>query len=289
MSAVGFESVWCLAMSLALLTPPAVMILTATAIFLVLKVLVLVHFERSERRAMPLVERLAWLCTWPGMNASHFFTHDATISKPAARAWLGAIGKVLLGGLLLGVAAPWVTERNELAGGWVALVGFAFLLHFGSLQISALLWRRAGRPVEKIMVAPVLATSLSEFWSDRWNLAFRDFARTFVFRPLARRFGTATGVLGGFVFSGLIHDLAISLPARGGYGLPTAYFLLQSAGVFAERSAWGRQIGLGRGWRGWLFAATLIAPAAFFLFHPPFIREVIVPLIPSGVGSLFWS
>jgi hypothetical protein len=259
--------------------PWKTMVVIAGAVFLILKFVALVHFERREGRTISIAERLSWLCTWPGMNARHFFSRDHTLKKPTGSAWIWAVGETALGGLLFGVLAPRLLVHDELVAGWVALVGLAFLLHFGSLHILALIWRRAGRPVEPIMRAPIFATSLEEFWSRRWNLAFRDFARTFVFRPLARRFGSVTAMWGGFAFSGLVHDLAISVPARGGFGLPTAYVLLQGAGVLAERSEWGRKLGLGNGWRGWMFALLITAPPAFFLFHTCFISQVIVPLI----------
>jgi hypothetical protein len=253
------------------------------AIFLLLKGVTLLSYERSRKnQKVPLTERLIWFAAWPGMNPWQFFRVDATVTPPTRRAWTFAASETMIGGILFGVVAPRVVASHELVGGWVAMIGLIFLLHFGSLHLVALFWRRLGRPVEPIMRAPVLARSLDEFWSRRWNLAFRDFASAFIFRPLTRRFGSKVALFGGFAFSGLVHDLAISVPARGGYGLPTAYFLLQAAGVVAERSRLGRQIGLGRGWAGWLFALVVTTPVAFFLFHPPFVREVILPLIPLG-------
>ena len=82
-----------------------------------------------------------------------------------------------------------------------------------------------------------------------------------------------------FVASGLIHDLVISLPARGGYGLPTGYFVLQGIGVTVERSFVGERLGLRGGLPGWLFMAVFTAGPAFWLFHPPFVTRVMVPFL----------
>ena len=84
-----------------------------------------------------------------------------------------------------------------------------------------------------------------------------------------------------FVVSGLIHDLVISLPARGGYGLPTFYFALQGMGVVVERSSLGGQLSLRRGYRGWLFMAVFTAAPVYFLFHPPFVLHVIIPFMKA--------
>ena len=123
------------------------------------------------------------------------------------------------------------------------------------------------------------STRRGDFWSRRWNTAFNTLAHEFAFRPLARRYGAGRATLGVFLISGLVHEAVISLPARGGFGLPTAYFIWQGLGVLVERSRWGRRMGLGRGWRGWLFVVTFVAAPAFWLFHPPFVQHVILPML----------
>jgi hypothetical protein len=73
--------------------------------------------------------------------------------------------------------------------------------------------------------------------------------------------------------------LVISVPARGGYGLPTGYFVFQGLGVLVERSSFGKQLGLRDGVRGWLFMVVITAGPVFFLFHPPFVLRVIIPFM----------
>ena len=128
---------------------------------------------------------------------------------------------------------------------------------------------------------PVFAESVSEFWGKRWNTAFRDLTHRFLFRPLAAQLGARAGLFSGFLFSGVVHDLVISLPAGGGYGWPTLYFTTQGLGLLAERTSIGKGIGLGAGWRGRLFAALVIVGPAGGLFHLPFVREVVLPFLDA--------
>jgi predicted DCC family thiol-disulfide oxidoreductase YuxK len=121
-------------------------------------------------------------------------------------------------------------------------------------------------------------------WGRRWNLAFHELAHKFSYRPLQRRFGTKGATVLVFFISGLIHEWVISLPAGGGYGLPTGYFLLQGAGLSFERSKCGRRLGLGGGWRGWVFTILWACVPAFSLFHPPFIHRVILPFL-AAIGA----
>jgi alginate O-acetyltransferase complex protein AlgI len=88
----------------------------------------------------------------------------------------------------------------------------------------------------------------------------------------------------GFLASGIVHDLVISLPARGGWGGPTIYFVVQGLGLLVERSRIGRSLGLARGWRGWLYAMLVLVAPAYWLFHPPFIRTVVLPFL-TAIGA----
>jgi len=172
-----------------------------------------------------------------------------------------------------------------LAAGWVGLFGLIFLLHFGSFHLVSLAWRTVGIQARAIMDSPIRAVSLSELWGRRWNLAFHVLARDLVLGVARNRFGAAGATLLAFAASGLLHDLVISVPARGGYGLPTAYFVLQGIGLLVERSPLGSRLGLRGGPWGRLYVLGVAAAPAFWLFHPPFVLRVIVPFM-HALGAL---
>jgi len=256
------------------LSPTWTLFAVSMSIFAVLKCESTLHFLATTRVRPTARELIAWLLLWVGLDPAAFFIRRAA-TVPRAGEWIWGASKLLLGLGLLFIAAPRCLGLNELLAGWVAMTGLIFALHFGAFHVLALAWRRAGRDVVPIMRAPILSMSLSEFWSRRWNLAFRDFAHMFVFRPLARRRRIRLADWGAFAFSGLVHELAISVPAGAGYGLPLAYFLLQGCGVWLERRL---PLAKRPGW-GWCYALCFTAPAAWWLFHPAFVRRLILPLI----------
>jgi D-alanyl-lipoteichoic acid acyltransferase DltB (MBOAT superfamily) len=198
--------------------------------------------------------------------------------------WLFAISKVLAGAALVWFAALGAFDAAPLVTGWIGMLGIILFLHFGVFELLALAWQTLGINAKPVMRSPLFAASLAEFWSTRWNTAFNVLAHDFVFRPLARKVGATRATLGVFLVSGLVHDLVISLPARAEFGLPTAYFLFQGAAVLAERTATGRRIGLGHGFRGWLYTAVCAGAPAFWLFHPPFVINVILPML-QAIGA----
>jgi len=258
---------------------------------------------------------LGYFFAWPGMDAENFLTRPRQNSRALVfegEPWkdelllvldaqkhvpslVAPTTKISLGAALLFVAARFA--QQSLLVGWIGMIGMILILHFGLFQLLAIGWRKAGVNAEPIMNAPLRSRTISEFWGRRWNSAFNWLAFELVSRPIIRRlggrssgrttrrspgtstlhFGVTIATLSAFLVSGLIHELVISLPAGAGYGLPTAYFLLQGVGILLERAF--PQI------RGRIFAVLITAVPAFWLFHPPFVHNVILPFM-KAIGAL---
>lgn len=236
--------------------------MTAWERMLVGVALVYLVFKAVTSRRLAFGRAVGYWALWPGMDPRPFAS-TAAAAGPGLMAW-GAL-KMALGAALLSVRAgvPAVDIVR-------VFVGIGLLVHFGLCDVLAGFWRARGVAVERLFVNPAASRSLGEFWGRRWNLAFHAVAREFVFRPIARRRGAAAGILGTFLFSGLLHELLLSVPVGAGYGLPTAYFLLHGLLVLAERR-WSIQ---GRAWA--LF--WILAPVPL-LFHPWFVKAIILPLV----------
>lgn len=238
-------------------------------------------FRREIRRGTnaDLSRKVGFLFGWIGMDAAGFFAKRNDAEKPRATEFIYAGVEILCGVTLIWGVTRYAREINPLLAGWTGMVGLVFLLHFGLFHLLSLAWRARGVHAPPLMRAPLLARSLGEFWGERWNTAFNQLAAKFIFRPTLRIVGVRVATLFVFLISGLLHDLVISVPARGGYGLPTLYFLIQGAGVLFEHTRTARHIGISRGLGGWLFTVIVAAGPAYFLFHPPFIRNVMLPFL----------
>jgi hypothetical protein len=185
----------------------------------------------------------------------------------------------LLGAVLVALARlVWAHAHSPFLATLLALPGLSLMLHFGFCHLLAGAWRFAGVAVEPLFRAPLLAQSLGEFWARRWNLGFSEMTALAVYRPLGARFGRTPALAASFALSGLLHELAISVPVRAGFGLPLLYFLLHGTLVLAERALAksGHPLGgwLGRTWT----IAWLVLPLPL-LFHRPFLAGVVWPLI----------
>lgn len=240
---------------------------------------------REARARAGLARSLGYLFLWPGMDADSFLSDTPPLRKPGAVEWTVTIAKTLAGAALILLVATNLAVLPPLLAGWLGMLGLVLLLHFGTFHLLALLWQSAGVNAAPLMRSPVASTSLGEFWGKRWNIGFRELSYGLVFQPVRKWLGLVPATLAAFFASGLIHDFVISFSARGGYGLPTAYFLVQGMGVLLERSAAGRRFSLGRGASGWLFVLLFAGSPAFFLFHPIFVRRIMIPFI-AAIGSM---
>jgi len=231
-------------------------------------------WRRTPVQDVPAWRHLAYLLAWPGMDAAAFLNLRAGSPKPAAREWLFATVRLCLGfGTLFG-AARLVSPRFPYLAGWVGMVGVILVLHFGTFHLLSCVWRDR----------PLASASLAEFWDRRWNTAFRDLTRRFLFRPFTAWIGPRPAVLAAFLCSGLVHELVISVPAGGGYGGPTLFFAVQGVAVLMERAHRARRTRLRRGWAGRLFAVLVLVVPAYALFHPPFVLGVVLPFIRALGG-----
>ena len=93
-----------------------------------------------------------------------------------------ALFRITLGAALVVTAAA--IEAPPVRGG-LAIAGALLVFHLGAFDLLASAWRKAGVPVDRICPEPWRAASLAEFWGNRWNRAFHDFARNRLYRPLA--------------------------------------------------------------------------------------------------------
>jgi hypothetical protein len=229
---------------------------------------------------------LGYLFLWPGMNATRFLdTAGPTPNPPAIREWLAGTTNFIAGAAVFWLAKYWIAPSNQIWLGWAGMIGTILMLHFGSFQLLSCAWRSGGVDAQPLMNQPIRSTSVTEFWGRRWHTAFRDLTYQFIFRPLTRRMNPVLALCVGFFISGLIHELVITVPAGGGYGGPTAFFCIQAAAILFERSDWGKSVGLGHAWPGWLFTAVALLLPVQLLFPNAFVTRIAVPFMAALGGA----
>lgn len=268
------------------MSPPLLAALIALGLFALAKLATIVRARRDGVTAPPR-RWLAFALAWHGMapeevvGATARAQPSASTARAPTEAALAAVRLATgLALLILAVALP--TAWPDAVRGAVALSGFALALHFGVLRCTEAAWHARGVAVTPLMRAPQRARSLQDFWARRWNTAYAALARRVVFTPLRQRIGSRAAHLATFLVSGLVHELAISVPAGAGFGGPTAYFAIQGAGDLVQRriALRSRLTSLVVTW------SVVLAPLPL-LFHPPFLREVALPLTEILVPAAF--
>ena len=253
-----------------------------------MKVIVSVEEQSAGRTRLGAWSWFLFAIGWPGMRPSTF-TGVPGPSKARRQEYLKrGGGNLAAGGLLFALAwgiGALPQESMALSTRvWLAtfflLPALSLIMHFGLFNLLAGVWRLAGADCHPLFRAPLQSASWTEFWGRRWNLAFSEMTTFAVFRPLRGVTGIRVATVAAFLFSGLLHELAISVPVQAGFGLPFLYFVLhaiamQIEGILSLRgqpidsSAW-----IGRLWTlGWLVLPLPI------LFHRPFLRGCVWPLI----------
>lgn len=260
--------------------PPGFRMLAIIGVLLwAMKAVVLVEARAAGLGQLRRGRWLGFVGAWPGMQPRPFAEPGNSPVGGGGKLMALGVRRLLLGLALVALARLlWLVTGSRLAATVPLLPGLSLILHFGIFNIVAGGWRYVGVRAYPLFRAPLRSTSLTEFWGRRWNLAFAEMTAIAVYRPLAASTGTRPALLTSFLCSGLLHELAISVPVRAGFGLPMFYFGLHGGLMLVERALAGRGRPL-TGWAGraWtLFWLVLPLP---ILFHPPFLRGVVWPII----------
>lgn len=227
---------------------------------------------------------IGFVVATPGMDWDAFVRRSA---RPLAwrRDALASLVCAMMGAGMFWGAPRLVPQSHSDWIAWLGMCGAVLMLHFGALRLITCGWRALGREVRPLMLLPLQSASVAEFWGRRWNTAFRDLSAKAWFQPLAKKHGTAAATWLTFALSGFVHDLIISVPAGGGYGLPTGYFLWQAAVIQWEHSRWGKRIyAMFPPLRRIIAWLTVLLPAGV-LFHGPFRQEIVLPFM-KALGAL---
>lgn len=207
---------------------------------------------------------------WPGMRPSIFAVLGRRPREGARGLARDGASSLGAGAILLVIARAMASVLSPFAARIFAtpllLVGLSLMLHFGLLNLMAAGWRTRGVAAERLFRDPLHAKSLTDFWSRRWNLAFTEMTAVAIHRPIRMLAGRKVATAVSFLASGLLHELAISVPARGGYGLPTLYFAFH--GLLVLRDTRSRAV----------MYFALIGPI-LLVFHLPFLRSIVWPLV----------
>lgn len=208
--------------------------------------------------------------TWVGMNPEIFFKQRPAADRSLLYRGLlflasGMIILFLLRFFLSPVSMP--TGVSYYIQSLAILIALSMILHFGLLNISAWVLQQLGYSAYSLFRAPLSAGSLTDFWGKRWNLAFTEMTSVAVYRPLAQKYSGLTALIISFAVSGLLHEVALSLPVQSGYGLPLVYFVIQLMLVIAEQKLF-----TGKPGSVWVIAG-LIIPLPL-LFHPSIMKAV---------------
>jgi alginate O-acetyltransferase complex protein AlgI len=246
-----------------------------------MKAVVSVEVQTHGARPLSIGRWLGFAALWPGMRPGPF-THCAATSLPEIRQLLLGGSARLLAGLAMVVLArlAWVLTSSRLLATPPLLVGLSLIVHFGAFDLVAAAWRWQGVDCQRLFRSPLRSTNLREFWGRRWNVAFSEMTAIAIYQPLVRVAGRGSALAASFLGSGLLHELAISVPVRAGYGLPMAYFMLQGILMTLEDRLAKAKRPIDRvDWVGRVWTLTWLLGPLPILFHRPFLAGVVWPLI----------
>jgi alginate O-acetyltransferase complex protein AlgI len=263
-------------------TPFLRMLAIVIILLLAMKIIVIGEYQLKTEERLSFVRWTIFSLGWAGMRPEVFLKRAAQEKSEAKNSIFYGIGNMIIGLLIVLMIRIFQIHFHFAIPYYfysvIALVAFSQILHFGLLRISAGVWKILRFPTKPLFKSPYASASLEEFWGRRWNVAFSEMTSIAVFKPVAASTSKITGILAAFIFSGVLHELAISVPVNNGYGFPLLYFFIQGLAIIIENhidktGSFLKQPVIARIWT-W---SWIIVPLPF-LFHPDFLEKIILPM-----------
>ena len=223
----------------------------------------IVYREWSMKKNRKLSWCRWWIFSamWLGMDPSCFLG-KRRVCEWRTHAITG--GSCVIVGCILWYACYYFQLSNVV----LLFIPMSMVVHFGILRLITAFWRMQGFPVRVLFRNPLKMRGFRDFWGARWNLAYSTMVARTVKQPLTPILGEKWSVLAVFFISGLLHELAITVPVQAGYGLPTLIFLIHGLLTMIEKKNSASNA---------VFCAFLLVTGLPYLFNEKFQTEVIVP------------
>ena len=215
----------------------------------------LVYAEWAGPRGLTIPRYAVFAFLWFGMDPGTFGKRRGGLD------WKGDVGLGLLL-MVLGTLGAWWVASTPWRPILLMFVPMSLGFHFGALRVLKGALRAAGFPVKTLFPDILETRGIGDFWSKRWNVGYSQMMQRLVGRPVQERLGESAGVMAVFLGSGVLHELAITLPVRAGFGLPTLYFALHGLLTLLERKL-GRPIGKIPALLAVILPLELLFPAEF--------------------------
>mmetsp|Transcript_167939 Transcript_167939/g.322480 ORF Transcript_167939/g.322480 Transcript_167939/m.322480 type:complete len:531 (+) Transcript_167939:62-1654(+) len=260
------------------------MLVIIIVLFMVMKICVFM-MPKSKGSELTYFQMMLFFFVWPGMQPARFLERKKGLDWWKDAMW-GTLWTIL--GILWCFGIKFISDAGlspEWAG-LLALPAVSMMGHIGAFRLLRGALRLVGYDVEQLFVDPLLATSLSDFWGQRWNIAFSDMNR-FVFvaaikaaltedLQLSKDAASLAGVFTAFVASAGLHEFGITLPVLSGFGGPSLYFVIQGFCVVVEKqtTTWRENHPICTRLIMWIALATPFP----LLFVVAFRTEIVLPL-----------
>lgn len=237
------------------------MVLLCTVLLAGMKWMVYAEWRRSGGAVLAWPR---WICfgfLWFGMDPNSWTGERRSLRWGNDFLWG-------MGCLLVGVAGVWIMAIYHVGNLVPLFIAMSLGFHYGALRLLTTFWRFAGFPVKPLFRNPLVMRGFNDFWGMRWNLAYSHMMARVVKRPLAPVLGDKLALFAVFVVSGLLHELAITVPVGAGYGFPTLFFLVHGVAACLEKKNSTVMA---------LLCGLLLVVGLPLLFPGEFVREVIWP------------